>query len=208
VLSRGWQEERRTFPSELDVGAFDFGPFAGAQERVHAQGIQIRTLRELNGDPECLRKLYALSLEIRQDIPAVTPPSHQSYEDWHARAVNYPGFRADGCLIALDGQEYAGFLLPMDSNEGDGRLRLVTTGVRRAYRRRGIALALKLGNIAWARREGYRWIRTSNDSMNRAMLSINERLGFVRLPAWIHLVQVPGGGEAGGPSESSSGSAG
>ena len=66
----------------------------------------------------------------------------------------------------------------------------MTTGVRRAYRRHGIAWALKVRNIAWARQQGYTHIRTSNDSTNRAMLSINEQLGYQRLPAWIHLVKT------------------
>ena len=55
----------------------------------------------------------------------------------------------------------------------------------RDYRRRGIALALKLHGIAHAKEQGYKKIRTMNESTNRPMLNINERLGFEKRPAWI-----------------------
>ena len=59
------------------------------------------------------------------------------------------------------------------------------TGVRREVRGRGIATALKLESIRYAREQGYREIRTMNNALNQSMLRINEALGFRREPAWI-----------------------
>jgi predicted GNAT superfamily acetyltransferase len=53
------------------------------------------------------------------------------------------------------------------------------TGVRRAYRRRKIALALKILGIQQARTRGVAEIETGNDSRNAAMLASNHKLGFV-----------------------------
>ena len=64
------------------------------------------------------------------------------------------------------------------------------TGVKRSHRRMGIALALKLRGIAYAKAHGHPVIRTNNDSTNKAMLSINERLGFVKQPAWITFIKT------------------
>jgi GNAT superfamily N-acetyltransferase len=66
------------------------------------------------------------------------------------------------------------------------RVRLRTRNFRIGpHRRRGIALALKLAAIDYARRVGAPIIRTDNDSTNTGMLAINSRLGFVRQPGWI-----------------------
>ena len=55
------------------------------------------------------------------------------------------------------------------------------------YRGRGIAtaLTLKLRTLEYARREGFRDIRTQNETTNTAMLHINAALGFETEPAWI-----------------------
>ena len=52
------------------------------------------------------------------------------------------------------------------------------TGVRRAYRGRGIALVLKLLAIRYARSLGALFVRTHNDSGNAPMLAINRKLGY------------------------------
>ncbi len=52
------------------------------------------------------------------------------------------------------------------------------TGVRREYRGRGIALALKLLAIRFARSVGAQEITTSNDSLNAPMLAVNRKLGY------------------------------
>jgi GNAT superfamily N-acetyltransferase len=59
------------------------------------------------------------------------------------------------------------------------------TGVLPAYRRRGIALALKVRGLAYARDHGYDWIKTDSAVQNTAMRGLNRRLGFVEYPAWV-----------------------
>ena len=52
-----------------------------------------------------------------------------------------------------------------------------------AYRRRGIAFALKLEEIRYAKSRGFAVIRTNNHVVNHAILTINATLGFVLEPA-------------------------
>ena len=50
--------------------------------------------------------------------------------------------------------------------------------MRRDWRGRGVAGALKSAQIAWARQAGIRRLVTSNDAPNAAMLAVNRRLGY------------------------------
>ena len=58
------------------------------------------------------------------------------------------------------------------------------TGVVRAYRRPGIATALKVRTIEYARSVGAETIVTSNEE-NNPMYTLNLKLGFEPKPAWI-----------------------
>lgn len=60
-------------------------------------------------------------------------------------------------------------------------------GVRRAWRGRGIAIALKRAQIAAAQAAGLRELRTTTAFGNAPMLHVNERLGYRRGVAWVHL---------------------
>ena len=56
------------------------------------------------------------------------------------------------------------------------------TGVRRAFRGRGIASALKRAEIAWAKRAGYETLETLNEVRNEPIRRLNERHGYEPLP--------------------------
>ena len=53
------------------------------------------------------------------------------------------------------------------------------TGVRRAFRGRGIAGALKRAEIAWAKQAGYERLQTNNEVRNEPIRRLNERHGYV-----------------------------
>ena len=64
------------------------------------------------------------------------------------------------------------------------------TGVIREYRGRGIATALKLKIIDFGKKNGYRMIKTWNDSVNAAMLAVNTNLGCKRQVGWIMMEKI------------------
>jgi GNAT superfamily N-acetyltransferase len=189
AAQRGFVEEARTWESRLDLAAFDPARFAGAEERVLAQGIVITTVGALmQSDPGFWRKLYELDVAATADVPlpdTYTPPS---YEAWLKMFQDSPAMLPEGFFVALDGVRYVG-LSSLWRRESSADLETGFTGTLREYRRRGIALALKLRAIGYATRSGAPCIRTENSSLNRPMLSINEALGFVRQPAWISVVK-------------------
>ncbi|GIW33848.1 GNAT family N-acetyltransferase [Meiothermus sp.] len=186
----GFAEKMRYWESRLDVKRFDFGPWAGKIEAVEAAGFELRSMKELESDPAYKQKLYDLWLEARLDVPRPEEISEVSFEDYCKWVFDSRYYLPEGHFVAVDqhtGQYVA--LSTLWKTDSD-YLHTGLTGTRRAYRRKGLALALKLKGIRFAQAYGAREIRTGNESNNRAMLSINEALGFVKQPAWIDLVKV------------------
>ncbi len=66
------------------------------------------------------------------------------------------------------------------------------TAVRRAYRGRGIAMALKRATIAWAVEHGLEALDTGNDEENAPMRAVNLALGYKPVPDWIGLQGAAG----------------
>ena len=58
------------------------------------------------------------------------------------------------------------------------------TGVRRAYRRMGLATALKLRTLDYAKAHGAKFIRTDNEE-NNPMYQLNLDLGFRPKPGFL-----------------------
>jgi mycothiol synthase len=56
------------------------------------------------------------------------------------------------------------------------------TAVARAWRGRGVAIALKRATIRWAIDNGLNELRTSNDPDNAPMRAVNATLGYEPLP--------------------------
>lgn len=185
AMRRGFIEYARRVESRAALAKFDPAAFPDPDAQMAEQGIVLRAVSELEADSERDRKLYDLKWEIEQDIPypgEISKPSFESFRDNYLRA---PDFVAEGSFVALDGGRYVGLVFHVS---GSPALLIVeVTGTARAYRRRGIAQALKLKSMAWAKQAGFSSLLVNNDLSNAGMLAINDKLGFERQPALIML---------------------
>ncbi len=96
-----------------------------------------------------------------------------------------PDLLPEGYMIAKDRDRYVGVSVVWRSESDPRGLYQGNTGVIREYRGRGIAMALKLRVLDYAKNKGYERVKTWNDSTNAAMLGINMKLGFKRQVGWI-----------------------
>jgi len=185
IAKRGFVETMRTWENHLRMADFTPEAFPGAVERVEASGLALRTFADLRAaDADFWPKLYAMVDEVHHDVPSVDPATSVDYDQWLDRVRKNPSLMPDGYFIAVDGDRYVG-LSTLFRSELEDFLYTGLTGVRRAYRRRGIALALKLKALDYARSIDCPLVKTWNASTNTGMLAINAALGFRKQPAWI-----------------------
>jgi GNAT superfamily N-acetyltransferase len=185
LQKRGFYEAFRETPVHLDVTTFDSGPFAGLEPKLNSQGIFIKTVRELASAPNRDRKIYDLMCTVDLDVPheGDGPMLEPDFEDWVGWGLNDPSVLQDAFLIAVHGDEYVG-LRDLGSCGDQETLLGGLLGVRRDYRKRGIALAMQLRNIAYAREHGYRLLKDCTAIQNAPMQALFNRLGFTRDPEW------------------------
>jgi GNAT superfamily N-acetyltransferase len=187
-MKRGFEEKQRVWESRLDVNKVDPSRFQDYAERVRKQGIIITNLaHEQKIDPDALIKLHELVQTIAADIPQPEPFTPISYEQWEAFEIKNPSLLPEGYMIAKDGSKYVGLSTVWRIDREPKGLGQGNTGVRREYRGKGIAIALKLNIIDYARRNGYTRVKTWNDSINAPMLAVNIKLGFKREVGWLTL---------------------
>jgi GNAT superfamily N-acetyltransferase len=186
--NRGFAEKMKAWESRLDVRTVDQARFRAYSEKALRQGITFTSLAaERIVAQDSLRKLHELVQLISADMPSPAPFTPISYEQWEAFELKNPSLLPDGYMIAKDGSKYVGLSTVWRIDEDPRGLVQGNTGVRREYRGLGIAVALKLKVIDFARRNGYQRMKTWNASNNAPMLGVNAKLGFKREVGWITL---------------------
>ena len=182
----GAVELRRDWESRLDVASFDPAPFAAAPARAAAAGVRLTTLAELRtSDPDAVRKAWVLHQEVRMDVPSIDPSTPSPYERFEDEVLRAPYALPEAHFLAIRDGRYVGECSMGKEGVDPSVIYQHLTAVLRDERGKGIAMALKLKTIEYARAAGIREIRTWNASVNRPMLAINEALGFAKQPAWI-----------------------
>ncbi len=184
LQKRGFYEAFRETPVHLDVTTFDPSPYADLEPNLNAQGIFIKTVAELKPDPDRDRKIYELYCLVDEDVPhegdEITKPD---FDDWLRWGLNDPSILQDAYLIAVHGDDYVG-LRELGSYSDREVLLGSLLGVRRDYRKRGIAMAMQLRNIAYAQEHGYRLLKDCTAIQNMPMQAMFDQLGFTRDPEW------------------------
>ena len=190
--AHGFTESERMWRSVLDLTTFDPTPFAWAIDKATAAGITFKRLAELPDNEATRRQLYGTTVELLRDVPFSEPLEIWSFETWQKRYWSLPERDPESHFLAFDGDELVG-ASELRKSHRDDRLSTGLTGVRRAWRRKGVAQALKVQAAQHAKARGFKAIDTMNHSVNRPMLSINEAMGFEKEPAWIFLQKELGG---------------
>jgi mycothiol synthase len=139
-------------------------------EAALPEGIDVVSIADR---PELLRSAYALARDDGYTDLAIDGDVVVTLDDWLRDEATLPG----GSFVALQGDSIVGFSgLMRHDNPGVAEDGL--TVVTRDWRRRGLALALKRLELAWAAEQGFTEVITWTQRGNEGMRAVNERLGY------------------------------
>jgi mycothiol synthase len=178
---RGFREIGRNSRLVLELGRID------APEPDPPPGIQIVTWADR---PDLAPGMYEVACEAGPDIPGNEDDEIGTFEEWLSRDMQGESDRPEGTFVALADGEVVGFAKLAISGDQKERAFHDLTGVRRAWRGRGIASALKRTQIRWAKDQGYERLETMNEERNEPIRRLNERYGYRVAPGRI-LVSGP-----------------
>ena len=193
---------RGSRPAAVRVGGA--GPVVGGAERIRGDragatacaraGVRAgfagraargRELTTLAARPNLLRGVYELALEAEPDVPGTEAIELPPFEEWQQSEFGWALRHPEAVFVATTRAEVVGSAT-LDLRDG-GLAVHMGTSVRRAWRGRGLARALKATQIAWAKEAGYSRLETSNDTRNAPILRLNESFGYTERPSVLTL---------------------
>jgi GNAT superfamily N-acetyltransferase len=141
-------------------------------------GVEIVSLLDR---PELAAGAYEVAIEALPDIPGNEdwkPPPLEQFVAAHLQGL--------AIVLAVAGGEVVGYA-KLHARPDGRTAEHGMTAVKRAWRGRGIAKALKRAQIAWAKTHGIERLTASNEERNAPMQHVNAALGYLPAPGRVHL---------------------
>jgi GNAT superfamily N-acetyltransferase len=149
---------------------------AVAEREPRAQPVPGIELVSLAERPELAARTYdEVAADALREIP-VEPPLEISAADWEREWLTAP----ETTVVALADGAIVGYAAVERDDDVPWRAGHSVTAVRRDWRRRGVASALKQELISLAAAHGVRELYTWTQEGNAGMRRVNERLGYVQ----------------------------
>jgi GNAT superfamily N-acetyltransferase len=170
---RGFVEVGRNSLLALDLTAIE-PPTVEAPE-----GIEVVSWAQR---PDVVAGMYEVACEAYPDVPGEEDAEMAPFAEWLSMDMQGAGDRPEATFVAIADDEVVAYAKLSLSRARPTVAMHDITGVRRAWRGRGIAGALKAAEIAWAKENGYERLETRNEERNEPIRRLNERYGYVVTP--------------------------
>jgi GNAT superfamily N-acetyltransferase len=175
---RGFHIRSREAFVELDLSTYE------ALATDPPPGIEIVTWAQR---PDLAKSIYDVACEAWPDIPGNEDETIEPFDVWLSVHMQGFGDKPEGTFLALADGEVVGYAkLSFWDAKPDTPFHDLT-GVKRDWRGRGLARALKRAQLAWAKEQGYRYLRTANEERNEPIRRLNAELGYQPIPGRIRL---------------------
>jgi len=168
-----------------DIRKVDTKKYYPLIEKLESEGIKFYYSKEEMLDwPDHYRKLEELKWTLDQDVPIPDGIKHtrMPFEQWKKVCLDFYNNSYGVDIISVKNEKYiASTCLEVYPKAEPHKAWTGQLGVLRAFRRKGIATALKIKAIEILLKKGITEIRTDNEE-NNPMYKINVELGFNPVP--------------------------
>jgi len=143
--------------------------------------VSLTTLAER---PDLGHQMWEVACEAIPDIPIDSDvPMHPgTFEEFHSLHLAGPRLISDATFLALHGDDVIGYGQLEWQDRAGGIAVHEMLAVRRAFRGRGVAGAIKAAQISWALETGLKELRTGNEERNVAARAVNARYPYQPTP--------------------------
>ena len=188
IIKNGFELVQTNREYSCNIQNIDTKKYHSIINKLKTEGIQFydskeQMLPDKNRFPNHLKKIEELEWTIEKDIPIPNGISHTRtpFDHWIKLCNDFYKNSYGIDIVAVYKNKYIGstdiWVFQSEPHKGwTGSL-----GVLREFRRRGIAIALKIIAIEKLVQKGITELRTDNE-INNPMYKINEELGFTPVP--------------------------
>lgn len=174
---KGFNITGHVFESQLDISLFNMNHYRSIFEELESAGISFTTLDDYPHNKDNQNRFWDFWWELATDVPGMKGKSRPDNDRMTALMKD---FDKKGFILAVDGDQWIAMSLIVKENEDVSYNSM--TGVDKKYRGKGLAQAIKIKAIEFARQNKVKYIRTHNDSNNAPMLYVNRKLGYEQKP--------------------------
>ena len=174
LARRGFQRHGADRVSSVDPRAVDVAQLPRLEAARAAERIRLVPLGEV---PDRVHGLFEVCAAGERDMPGDEPETELDLESWKRDEFDVPTLSHEGSFVALARERPVSLaFLSVDPERKLGYNQMTATLPE--YRRRGLALLVKLACVRWAAEAGIERLLTENDVGNVGMLALNNRLGY------------------------------
>jgi GNAT superfamily N-acetyltransferase len=177
---RGFTKVKVKWNIILDLPSCNVEHFLPQVEIVRQEGTEVKPIAQLTDDPERDRKLHNLYVRTLRGIENVDEVQIADFETF---AQSLPTMNQELYFVAVKDGDYIAMwqLETAASNTLFGGI----LGVDEEYRQRGVAIALVVQSIAYAKSYRYSKLIAYTAEYNKPTLTLAEKMGFTHLPAQV-----------------------
>ena len=146
LQKRGFQKKLHTFESHLDFSSSKATQYAGVLNDIESSGVRFTSFAEYPQDDAWLQRFFNFWWELAKDAPGM---DGKEQPDFNVLKKQFENIDREGFVLAVDGDRWIAMSIII--KESDEIYYNSLTGVHRDYRGKGLALAVKIKALEYAK---------------------------------------------------------